>query len=76
MYFGIKQGQITPNIENRYALKLIQLVAQCSKIPNTVLFLKRILHHFHAFCCFLPVIFLANAIILSQISLIEKTVSC
>ena len=37
-----KQGQITPNIENRYVLKLIHLVAQCSKNTNTVLFLKHI----------------------------------
>ena len=55
MYYGLKQGQITPNIENKYVLKLIHLVAQCSKITNTVLFLKRILHHFPAFCCFLLV---------------------
>ena len=49
MYYGLRQGQVTPNIENRYVLKLLHLVAQCSKITNTVLFLKRILHHFHAF---------------------------
>ena len=55
MYFGPKQGQITPNIENKYGLKLIQLVAQCSKVTNTVLFLKRKLHHLSAFCCFLQV---------------------
>ena len=53
MYYGLNQGQITPNIENKYVLKLIHLVAQCSKITNTMLFLKRILHHFPAFCCFL-----------------------
>ena len=53
MYYWLKQGQITPNIENKYVLKLIHLVAQCSKITNKVLFLKRILHHFPAFCCFL-----------------------
>ena len=53
MYYGLKQGQITPNIENKYVLKLIHLVAQCSKITNTVLFLKHILHHFPTFCCFL-----------------------
>ena len=55
MYYGLKQGQITPNIENKYALKLIYLVAPCSKITNTVLFLKRILHHFSAFCYFVLV---------------------
>ena len=55
MYYGLKHGQITPNIENKFVLKLIHLVAQCSKITNTVLFLKRILHHFPAFCCFLLV---------------------
>ena len=46
MYYGLKQGQITPNIENKYGLKFIHLVAHCSKITNTVLFLKRILHHY------------------------------
>ena len=55
MYFGLKQGQITQNIDNRYVLKLIHLVAQCSKITNAVLFLKSILHHFPAFFCFLLV---------------------
>ena len=55
MYYGLKQGQITPNIENKYVLKVIHLVARCSKITSTVLFLKRILHHFSAFCCFLLV---------------------
>ena len=55
MHFGLKQGQNTQNIENKYVLKLVYLVAQCSKITNTVLFLKRILHHFSAFCCFLLV---------------------
>ena len=55
MYYGLKQGQITPNIENKYVLKVIHLVARCSKITNTVLFVKRILHHFSAFCCFLLV---------------------
>ena len=49
MYYGLKQGQITPNIENKYVLKLIHLVAQCSKVTNTVLFLKRIFHQFSAF---------------------------
>ena len=49
MYYGLKQGQITQNIDNRYVLKLIYLVAQCSKITNIVLFLKRILHHFPRF---------------------------
>ena len=44
-----KQGQITPNTENIYVLKLIYLVAQCSKITNTVLFLNHILHDFSAF---------------------------
>ena len=55
MYYGLKQGQITPNIENKYVLKLIHLVAQCSKVTNTVLFLKRIFHQFCAFCCLLLV---------------------
>ena len=55
MYYGLKQGQITPNIENKYVLKLIHLVAQCSKVTNTVLFLKRIFHQFSAFCCLLLV---------------------
>ena len=55
MYFGLKQGQITPNIENKHVLKLIHLVAQCSKITNKVLFLKHILHHFSALCCILLV---------------------
>ena len=41
MYQGLKQGQITPNIENKYVLKFIHLEAQCSKIINTVLFQKR-----------------------------------
>ena len=49
MYYGLKQGQITPNIENKYVLKFIYSVVHCSKITNTVLFLKRILHHFPAF---------------------------
>ena len=49
MYNGLKQGQITPNIDNKYVLNLIHLVAQCSNITYTVLFLKRILHHFSAF---------------------------
>ena len=40
MYYGLNQGQITPNTENKYVLKLIHLVAQCSKITNTLLFLK------------------------------------
>ena len=56
MYYGLKQGQITPNIENRYVLNLTHLVAQCSKVTNTVLFLKRIFHQFSAFCCLLLVI--------------------
>ena len=55
MYFGLKQGQITPNIENKYILKLIHLAAKCSKITNTVLFLNCILYHFSAFCCFVLV---------------------
>ena len=54
-YYGLKQGQITQNIDNKYVLKLIYLVVQCSKITNTVLFLQRILHDFSAFCCFLLV---------------------
>ena len=55
MYCGLKQGQITPNIEHKHVLKLIHLVAQCSKITNIALFLKRIFHHFSAFFCFLLV---------------------
>ena len=50
VYYGLNQGQITQNIENKYVLKLIHLVAHCSKITNTVLFLKHILHDFSAFC--------------------------
>ena len=55
MYYGLKQGQITPNIENKYVLKFIHLVTQCSKVTNTVLFLKHIFHQFSAFCCLLLV---------------------
>ena len=55
MHQGLKQGQITPNIENKYVLKFIHLEAQRSKNINTVFFLKRILHNFSAFCCFLLV---------------------
>ena len=36
MYCGLKQGQITPNIENKYVLKLIHFVAQCPKITYSV----------------------------------------
>ena len=46
--YGLKQGQITPNIEKIYVLKLIDWVTQCSKITNTVLFQKHILHDFSA----------------------------
>ena len=53
MYCGLKQGQITPNIENKYVLKIIHLVAQCSKITKFSVISKHILHHFSAFCCFL-----------------------
>ena len=42
VYYGLKQGQTTPNIENKYVLKLIHLVAQFSNITNTVVFLKGI----------------------------------
>ena len=55
MYYGLQQGQITQNVDNEYVLKLIHLVALCSKITNTVLFLLRGLHHFPAFRCFLLV---------------------
>ena len=55
MYYGLKQGQITQNVDNKYVFKFIHLVAQCSKITNTMLFLLRGLHHFSAFCCFLLV---------------------
>ena len=52
MYYVLKQGQITQNMENKYVLRLIHLVAQCSKTTNTVLFLKRILHIFSLFAAF------------------------
>ena len=42
-------------MENKFVLKLIHLVAQCSKITNTVLLLKNLLHIFSAFCRFLLV---------------------
>ena len=42
VYNGFKQGQITPNIEHLTLLKHIYLVAQCSKIIDTVLFLNHI----------------------------------
>ena len=48
----LKQGQITPNIENKHVLKLIYSVARCSKITNTVLFIKHIFHDFSAFVKF------------------------
>ena len=50
--YGLKQGQITPNIGNKYVLKLIYFAVQCSKITNTVLFLKHKLHDFLAFLQF------------------------
>ena len=50
MYYGLKQGQITQNIENKYVFKLVHLVALCSKITNTVLFVKHKLHIFSTFC--------------------------
>ena len=34
MYYGLKQGQITPNIENIYVLKVIHLVALCKKFEK------------------------------------------
>ena len=51
VYYGLKQGQITPNIEHiyMYVLKLSYSIAQCSMIANTVSFLKHILHDFPAF---------------------------
>ena len=55
MFYGLNQGQITPNIENKFVLKLIRLVAQCSKITNTVLFLNVYYINFLLFCCFLLV---------------------
>ena len=55
MYFGLKQGQITQNTESKYVLKLILLVAKCSKITNTVLFIKRIIFPVFFFCSFLLV---------------------
>ena len=55
MYYELKQGQITQNIDNKYVLKLIHLAAKCSKITNTVSFLLRILQYFFAFYCFLLV---------------------
>ena len=48
MYYGLKQGQITQNIENKYVLKLIHLVAQCSNISV-------ISKTFSTFCRFLLV---------------------
>ena len=33
-----KQGQIIPNIEYKYGLKLIYSIAQCSMITNTAYF--------------------------------------
>ena len=51
-YNVLKQGQITSNIENKYALKLINMVAQCSKIINIVLLLNHVLHDFCAFSTF------------------------
>ena len=44
MYYGLQQGQITQNIDNRYVLKLIHLVAQCSKITNTLYSVISITH--------------------------------
>ena len=32
MYYGLKQGQITSNVENKYVLKLTHLVVHRSKI--------------------------------------------
>ena len=55
VYYGLKQGQITQNFDNKYVLILIHLIAQCSKITYMVLFLQSILLHFSAFCCFLLV---------------------
>ena len=49
VYNGFKQGQITPNIEHLTLLKHIYLVAQCSKIIDTVLFLDHIFYDFSAF---------------------------
>ena len=48
----LKQGQITPNIEKLYILKIIYSVAQCSKITNTVLFINHIAYDFPAFVQF------------------------
>ena len=36
-------------IEIKYVFEHIHLVAQCSNITNTVLFLKHLLHHFFHF---------------------------
>ena len=52
MNYGLKQGQITPNTENKNVLKPIYFVVQCSKITNTLLFLKHKLHDFPAFLQF------------------------
>ena len=35
VYYGLKQGKITQNIDNKFVSKLINLVAKCSKITYT-----------------------------------------
>ena len=49
MYYWLKQGQITLNIEDKYALTPIQLVAQCSKITNTSVISKTYISYFFHF---------------------------
>ena len=57
MYYGLKQGQITQNIDNKYVLKIIHLVAQCSKISVIQSYFYNAYYiFFPAFCYFLLVI--------------------
>ena len=49
VHYGLIQGQITLNNENKHVFKLIHLVAKCSKVTNTMLLLKCILHNFSIF---------------------------
>ena len=54
MYYGLKQGQITPNIEKE-CFKANSFGSPESNYSKYSAFLKRILHQFSAFCCLLPV---------------------
>ena len=49
---SIKQRQ-TPQFENKFVLQLIYLVAQCSEITKTELFLEHIYHDFMHLCSLL-----------------------